>query len=468
MSDVAAPFEYPYPRAMERFPVLRQSTLSAFDNCGLSAAFDIEFRHGWNMAHQGRGTMFHRVAAESLRQMFRMKEDTIPVDVALEILADVLRQDEADRICPKCGNLKIKPGVDNRGRRTCTKGHKFATQLVNLPVDQIRDLYWVVIKWAHESAFDIELLVDVEQRLEGELRYPNRNGGWVPRRLSGQIDALLVDQTATHAVVIDWKDMWALPAQHPESDDEVSFKGYFQQRFYAWLIFKNYPSVQRVTLRERYVRYSESREATVSRVMEEEIERELAQLAERFDRAFDRKPATVVPTPGKHCSFCLMPTRCTIPQVARGEGRVTTEKEAVALAWQITVAEEINKDARKAAAAWAEIHGPIPTTDAKGPRVLGYVPEVRTRRPNIEQIEQAEREKGRPLTAAEIRRLYQTKTGTRFKFYRPEKPPSEAETDAEIEAKLLASIEAAKASQAAQKPHKRHLSVVPDGKDEAA
>lgn len=270
-----------------------------------------------------------------------------------------------------------------------------------------------------------------------------------------------MDATATHAVVIDWKDMWALPAKHDEAtNDDVSFKGYFQQRFYAWLIFKNYPSVQRVTLRERYVRYAESREATVSRVDEEEIERELAQLAERFDRAFDTKPATVVPTPGKHCSFCLMPTRCTIPQAARGEGRVTSEKEAVALAWQITVAEEINRDARKAASAWAEIHGPIPTTDSKGPRVLGYVPEKRTKRPDIETIEQAEREKGRALTSAEIRGLYRTSNGTRFKFFRPPTPEDPAKVDAEIEAKLKASIEAA------ANKSKRHLSVVP--KEDAA
>jgi hypothetical protein len=36
----------------------------------------------------------------------------------------------------------------------------------------------------------------------------------------------------------------------------LGFDGYFQQRFYAWLIFKNYPSAQSVTLREFYVRFT--------------------------------------------------------------------------------------------------------------------------------------------------------------------------------------------------------------------
>jgi hypothetical protein len=52
------------------------------------------------------------------------------------------------------------------------------------------------------------------------------------------LDALMLEGTYDeHAIVLDWKDMWKLP---PET--EVGFGGYFQQRFYAYLIFANYPT----------------------------------------------------------------------------------------------------------------------------------------------------------------------------------------------------------------------------------
>ena len=38
--DPALVARTPYPQALEEFPVLRQSTLSAYDECGLSSLFD--------------------------------------------------------------------------------------------------------------------------------------------------------------------------------------------------------------------------------------------------------------------------------------------------------------------------------------------------------------------------------------------------------------------------------------------
>jgi hypothetical protein len=460
LPETTTPFDLPYPNAVRRFPKLRQSTLSSFDNCGLSAAFDADYRKGWNTTPQGRGTLFHKVAAECLRAMALVGEDTIPVDAAHGILNDVLRQADADKECPTCKTEEILPGVDGSGRRTCANGHKFVTSLVNCPTEAVKDLYWVVIKWANDTAFNIKDLAAVELRLEAEIRYTSPHGGSVPRILSGQLDALFVEGLrAEHAVVIDWKDMWALPADRGEGvDDEVSFKGYFQQRFYAWLIFANFPSVQKVTLRERYVRFGESREASVDRKMEAEIEAELAALAERFDRAFDTKPATVTPTPGKHCGYCLRPNACPIPRFAREEGRVIDEAEAIKLAGELIVADEVLKRTRKDLRAYAERNGPIPVKDAKGMRAMGYVPQTRTKRPDLATIERAEQEKGAPLTVAEIGKLYKTTHGTRFQSYTPDEV-DEAASDAEIEEKLMASIKAAQEAQ-------RHLHVVPDPVDE--
>jgi hypothetical protein len=37
----------PYPKALERFPVIRQSALSVFDSCGLSSKFSTDYEQGW-------------------------------------------------------------------------------------------------------------------------------------------------------------------------------------------------------------------------------------------------------------------------------------------------------------------------------------------------------------------------------------------------------------------------------------
>jgi hypothetical protein len=177
-------------------------------------------------------------------------------------------------------------------------------------------LYWVVKKWAHDNAFDVMNLVDVEKRLDATVRYPQPDGGWVTRVITGQLDALLVEgATTSTAIVLDWKDMWKLP---PET--EVGFGGYFQQRFYALLIFVNYPSVEDVTLREFYVRFSEPREATLSR--KEYVRRHPRgdqALVEQFDRCVEENEW--VPSPGRTAGSAPMPQKCPIhPGGARRVG----------------------------------------------------------------------------------------------------------------------------------------------------
>ncbi|MGH2899680.1 MAG: hypothetical protein ACRDMZ_13490, partial [Solirubrobacteraceae bacterium] len=61
--------------------------------------------------------------------------------------------------------------------------------------------------------------------------------------------------------------------------------GYFQQRFYGWLVMMNYSNVNRVTLREFYARKTKARKATLTRDRMPEVEEELRVLVEAFDRA---------------------------------------------------------------------------------------------------------------------------------------------------------------------------------------
>lgn len=410
----------PYPEAIKAFPNegelpgLRQSLLSDFDNCALGARFTMLYEDGWDAHPQARGTTFHRFAAKALQEMATHGEDGIEVDVALAILMECLRQ--AD----------VPP-----------------EEVLTIPMSQVADLYWTVKKWAYDNSFSIANLVDVEKRLSATVGYPHPDGGTYERTISGQLDALFVEgDDLDHAIVLDWKDTWSLP---PET--EISFDGFFQQRFYAYLVMKNYDSIQQVTLREFYVRYSEPREAHVWRHDLEDIEAEVSALCERFDRAYhgevvareealanpEAKPTHegVVqhdpakfyrPSPGKHCQWCARPTACPIFPSARKEGRVTSDEEAAKVAAQVVVAEAALKQAKAALRTWAEGHGPVPIKDAKGKRVYGFQETTRTERPTKEQLEEALRVGANPLD------LYTTKPSTRFAQHIP-KPPEKLDPE---------------------------------------
>jgi len=169
--------EIPYPKALEAFPVLRQSLLSRFDECALSTRFDLEYRQGWSGHEAARGIIFHRFASKAMREMAAQQEETIDVGVALAILLETLRQADVPD-----------------------------SEIVNIPSREIKELVWMVKKFAYESRWDIANLVDIEQRLWWTVRYPNPYGGFVDRDVSGQLDALFVrGEALDQGVVIDYK-----------------------------------------------------------------------------------------------------------------------------------------------------------------------------------------------------------------------------------------------------------------------
>jgi PD-(D/E)XK nuclease superfamily len=441
MSASTMTVDTPYPKAVEQFPTIRQSLLAEFDLCSLEAKFGMEYTRGWATHPQARGRLFHTFAAKALTAMNEMNEPTIEIDVALAILMEVLRQDDVDRECPVCESTEIAPGIKG-GMRTCSNGHRFESEFVNIPMREVEDLYWIVKKWGFDNRFDIENLVDVEKRLSAALVYV-KDGVSVTRVLDGQLDVLFVEgDYDEHAIVIDWKDTWALPPP-----TEVSFEGYFQQRMYGWLVMRNYKGIEGVTLREFYPRYSEPREATVYRDKLDDIEQELSALVERFDRAVEEDVWT--PTPGKHCSYCPRPTACPIPRAAREQGKIETQAQAEQAARQLIVATSIVDQNKKALESWANTHGPIPMRDAKGYRVWGHRESKRTERPTRDALEQALRHAGGDPSRVNLNLLYTTKSVTRFEPHVP-KPERETEEDSELLAKLQESVSEAKAKRASE------------------
>jgi hypothetical protein len=411
--------------AVERFPRLRQSRLATFDRCALSAKFEEDYRTGFSGHPQARGTMFHRFAAEALRTMARQQETQIPTEEAIQILNEVIRQADIDKECPSCQKPITKK---EQGRIFCDEGHEHASDFVNLPAEQIKDLRWIVVKWANDNAFDIENLVEIEQRLEAPIRCQDAEVNIIERVLTGQLDAWFVTGPEDdEAIVLDWKDTWMLPAPK-----EVGFDGYFQQRFYAWLIMQLYPQIQKVTLREFYVRYSEPREATVWRVDMEDVESELAALVERFDRAWTEE--NFPPAPGQHCQFCPRPSACPIFAGVRGEGAITSDEMARKVAAEAMVVRSALDDRTKSLKAWASAHGPVEISDHKGRRVWGFQPSTRTSRPSQEEVEQAMSVGIDPVT------LFKTSQTTRFAPHIP-KEPEDMPDDAALIQALEESIE---------------------------
>jgi PD-(D/E)XK nuclease superfamily len=351
--------------AMRRFPTLRQSLLGSFDDCAMSAMFDIRYANGWSTHPQARGTIFHRFAAECLRTMKRQDEETIPVSEALEILHEVCRQRD------------VPP-----------------EEIVRVPLRELKDVRMAAIKFATDNTFTVRNIQAVEKRLHGEVSYDGPGGMKIVRTLTGQIDALIAGGP-DKAIVLDWKDTWGIPPMPrenpgPEGDEaHLSYQGYFQQRFYGWLVLLNYPAIQSVTMREFYVRKTTVRKATLYRADMEQIGRELAVLAEQFDLAvMGGLPAEPYelgkvgrwnPSPGKHCGFCLRPGLCPIEKEARGDGQVTSKKDAMNAAAEMAVAERVREHRREAAKVWVDLHGPIPVRYSKGRRVLGWQRKGKTR-----------------------------------------------------------------------------------------
>lgn len=349
------------PEVIERWPTLRQSLLADFDDCALYSYFGMRYTQGWSTHPQARGTLFHRTAAEILRTMQTQDANQIPVGVALAILEEVLEQ-------------RGLPWQDR----------------VRLPLREIPVLRMATAKFAKDNRFTIRNIIDVEKRLEATIRYVEEGTGeLIERRLTGMPDAIVLDPKHKEdgVIVLDWKATWALPpkreaAERDAAENGLSYEGYFQQRFYAWLILKNYPAINVVTLREFYVYRSKPREATITRAQLEQIEKELATLAREFDLAVgygkpkrlrypDIQDTPWEPSPGKHCYYCPLRHHCPIADEVLNTIAIQTPEQAKRAIAMLEVSEATAKQIKEAARPYAELHGPIESRHAKGRRVWG-------------------------------------------------------------------------------------------------
>lgn len=360
------------------YPALRQSILAKYDDCPLSALFEMRYSNGWSTHPQAGGTIFHRFMARYLRTLQGTKdseghyEETMEPAEALEILYETVRQ----RDIPLHDRVRV-------------------------PLRDMPKLL-IAVKKICAVPFSIDRIVDVERRLWAEIVYPSPDpgGGLVTRSVTGQLD-LLIFQPPDGAVVVDWKHTWQPPAERKETGEldkdaerRLSYEGYFQQRFYALLVMANYRNVNWVELREYYPLRAKTRRARVTRAQLEHVIREMQAVVEAFDTSVMTGTHVVTrvdgvetlvevagkgvegdawgPEPGKHCDFCVKPGACPVEREARGEGAITSFAQAEQYAAEALVATRVRKHRLEAAKAWVAAHGSIRVKDSKGRRMLGW------------------------------------------------------------------------------------------------
>lgn len=369
----------PLERVAEFFPTLRRSLAGTFDDCALSAYFDIRYANGWSTTRQARGTILHRTYAEILRTMQRQGHRTIPPSEAIEILIEICRQQD---VAPE--------------------------DIVRVPLRQMPELRMSVRKFAADNEFSTHRIVDVEKRLEATVRYPNPMGGVIERRITGQLDVLLFDPP-DGAIVIDWKTGFGLPPEQRDEprgfDDEelkgLSFEGYFWQRWYGYLVMKNFGNINRMVLREFWPYATQVRRATLYRHQLPDVEAELATVVHAFDSAIAQgSPAALLntdengtvdidalgwwkPSPGWACSLCTHPAACPIPEDVRVAAGAAPSSPESAERWaaRLQIAERIRQAARDGLKGYVELGGaPVPVKWSKGRRVIGWYRTPRGRR----------------------------------------------------------------------------------------
>lgn len=401
----------PFPLALERFPRVRQSTLATFDACSLSARFDIELRSGWSSHPAMRGTLTHRVIARCLEHMVEHRQDRIPVDVAMDLFDEVLRQRE------------LPMDTDDQ----------LGEVVVQIPLREVASSRITVRTWAMYSRYDVDDIAAIERRFETTLAYPDENGEAVERLFTAKPDLVLIQ--GVEAIVCDWKDTFGIPSERLDrtqeaealaaSGDNISDEGYFQMRAGGLQVFRRWPRIQRAIFREIYPRYLSGkvkdrkgrpinpvRQATIDRYVLPELEAEFSALLERFDRSVES--GVWRPAPGTHCSYCPRPEACTIFPSARGEGRITNPEEAERVAGRLTVLDAMRNQATKSLRPWANLHGDVPIRGAKTPKVYGPVVRQRTLSPSAEQVAAHVATGGRPQD------LYRTEDYVTFCVHTPD------------------------------------------------
>lgn len=347
----------------------RQSTLAGFETCARRTRFALEagddVTTGWVEATGDLGTVFHAVAAEMLRTMWRAGHVQMPTEEAINVMREVY----------------IKTGIA-------------------LPSDARDELTGLVLGFCGFT-FNPRRIVALEREIVLDLRCSD---GKV-RRLKGQPD-LIMHVAEDELLIVDWKSGMGKPprpkdpakvfetsegTEAAQGKQYLSERGHFQLDTYGLLAMRGVledgmplmEGIRKATLREIHLRHNEERLATLTWDDLEHVEPQLAAHMQMLDAAISEGPKSSKwkARPGSHCTRqCPVARSCPVPREMRGDGSVSSQAQADKLARVLVVAGAQENQSRRILKAWQEQGNPPGRVNDHEEVRWGSEPDAWTRR----------------------------------------------------------------------------------------
>lgn len=332
------------PPGLQAPAAYRQSLIAAFDSCPLRARFSLEDNRRTPSPLAARGTLFHRFVHKAELEMWRSGEQTMPVEVGLEMAVEVLAQMDVP-----------------------------SDEVVPITMSEMRWVRVLITKWCETTQLNATRILDVEKRYSAPLELPT---GKITT-ITGQMDLVLADPP-DGVLVVDYKAGFRKPpqprdpAKAEEEGSGLTALGWVQWNIYCFLIFANFPSVDRVIFRERHVLWGEERQARMERWQSEKMVDILAQQVALLDQAIEEGPMSDrwVPSAGTHCAMCSNPRGCPIMDDEKVDVSTTLGRRRVAQEW--VVAGQTRDRRRELLDGLVDRYGPIEIPHADGRRVVGW------------------------------------------------------------------------------------------------
>jgi hypothetical protein len=260
---------------VDKLPTYRQSLIATFDSCPLRAKFAMEDTRRTPSPVAARGTLIHRFVHKAIKKMHATGERSYPVEMGMELLTEILCQRDVP-----------------------------SEEVVPITMEEMKWARVIAVKWCESVDIDATRMLAAEERFFADLALPI--GETV--QVTGQLDLLLADPP-DGLWVIDYKSGYRRPAE-PRNMEKAEREGsgltalgWAQWLIYSYLMFENFPSINRVAFGEHHLLRGEKRYARMERWEMERLKDVLAAQVSLLHQATQEGPDSPrwTPTAGPHC-----------------------------------------------------------------------------------------------------------------------------------------------------------------------
>lgn len=231
-----------------------------------------------------------------------------------------------------------------------------------------KELWDLTVGYVNTTRFDIEKVAAAEMSINldwnlNTINDPFDKAIWLRARID-----LLSFESDEVAMVEDYKSSWKMI---PETD----LREDLQAKIYAWTVFHIFQSVQKITVRFRWIRYKRSTETTFSRADVADVEQHLRDISRQIEYRVSQNTEPEKawpPKPGEVCTYC--PVQCpAVKNLADTDQVVVSQEQALRLAGEYIALDKAYEKHKTLLKAWIDVHGPLEV----GGRCIGYFAEAR-------------------------------------------------------------------------------------------